>query len=459
MQLVKAEVLKELERYIDDVDYSKYNLADILISPLYLESIKAEDESVFECIKRRLYKLNMILHGFFMQDLPTDKYAVVICPSTYSHIKQLYPVAKVLMNRKVSYIWITNRSKLAIRLNELNENHHYFKGFYGVRSLFRNSDKSRLLKSLSTFTGSKRLKQIWKKVFWQNLSYATSLVHFFESIAMRFDSRCLIVGNDLTLEGRAATKAFKQRSLITTCIQHGEMSGALDSKHVVDIFFLYGIAMKRYLEEKNYNVEFVVSGAPYLDSKVFERNAIMDSRSDILIALSGPGNNTSYKQHDLFGKSIYRLACQYSDCKILIKLHPKDKIDYYPVELGTLSNVKFVIQHNDSDDIFHWLGHCKLLITGASMTAIEAMKLGVPVISMDYLNEYSAIDFVNKAVVVSVSSERQLLDVVSRLLNDQSFVESVTNNASVYADNYFHQHDKFSASEFIVERIVQRICM
>jgi hypothetical protein len=68
-------------------------------------------------------------------------------------------------------------------------------------------------------------------------------------------------------------------------------------------------------------------------------------------------------------------------------------------------------------DIFDWLQGCSMILTGASTTAIEAMALDIPVITMDYCNELYSIDFIDAGATVHVTDASGLLAAVKNLLS------------------------------------------
>jgi predicted glycosyltransferase len=68
-------------------------------------------------------------------------------------------------------------------------------------------------------------------------------------------------------------------------------------------------------------------------------------------------------------------------------------------------------------DIFDWLQGCSMILTGASTTAIEAMALDIPVITMDYCNELYSIDFIDAGATIHVTHASGLVAAVRQVMS------------------------------------------
>ena len=64
--------------------------------------------------------------------------------------------------------------------------------------------------------------------------------------------------------------------------------------------------------------------------------------------------------------------------------------------------------HGFPRGIIEWLQGCSVVLTGASMVAVEAMLIGVPVITMDFCNEIREVDFIDFGMTTHVTTPEAL---------------------------------------------------
>lgn len=215
-----------------------------------------------------------------------------------------------------------------------------------------------------------------------------------------------LVFNDLTITGRIISLLLQETGCKTCYVMHGLLSDEfIESIHIADEFFIFGEYTRPILVKRGLNTNHIHTiGAPYLD--YYRHHQPMDKLKDVvlnkhtknksiaLVLLSGRGHTTSSIHHD---KIINLLNEVIEECKdqyyFVFKLHKKDYIDFYQL-LYKNKNIEnnFAIYpfdcFNSSESIFDWLSISDLIITGASTTALEAMYLKKPVITVDLMAEY-----------------------------------------------------------------------
>jgi hypothetical protein len=258
----------------------------------------------------------------------------------------------------------------------------------------------------------------------QMLPLAAQAVANARTLLDRLKPRVLVVGNDLIIEGQAGCRVAAQRGVPTAMFTHGAIaSEPLQSLHRANRILVRGRVVQRVLEEQGIEPErIVVCGAPNLDNRPRQTGRIhpalrseLDLRPDrpwILVATSGPGHVISHRHHEQVVAGLVRLSRALPDVPVVVKLHPKDRLAYYDAALQACRDTKLhVISIRDRRfprDIFEWLNGCKLLLTGASAAAIEAMLMDVPVITMDYCGETAGVPFIEAGATMHVRSVEAL---------------------------------------------------
>lgn len=439
--------------------HRSWNLVDLLLSPIYLDLISTTPANnsilwrIGGLLKRGLGRCR-IGGGV---DFTFGHSDVIFWPAEFNHLDQMFPVASQLTLQKVSVLLVFNKKKLHGRIERSGFAYYYLNNWNTKYSRDLNRSFRRDLRSFERCFN--RVQDINHKkligVLRNNISLVSNLIAFNEFVIERLKPRGLVVGYDITVEGRVATTVFNRYGIFSCAIQHGDMSGALHGHHIVDNFFVSGQMLKDKWERVNAMTEFVVTGSPFLDEKLINAHGSLETipkllglpRTNpyILVAFSGPGNNTSFKHHLQLIHAIYQLNKKIPHANVIVKLHSKDNFGFYSaISSSHSSNTVTVVQKHKAhlpSSIFDWLRGADLLVTGASTAAIEAMILSIPVISLDLNNEYSDIGFVSESACIRINSEDSLIETVREIFMNPEAFAAEKHRMNEYAFRYFGHVD------------------
>lgn len=140
-----------------------------------------------------------------------------------------------------------------------------------------------------------------------------------------------------------------------------------------------------------------------------------------------------------------RLSTRFPSVTFVAKLHPKDKIEYYREAQKKVS--RFIVAFNQPNesglptDIFYWLQGCSLVLTGASAVAVEAMLMDVPVITVDFADELSNVDFIESGATIHVKTFMELEVAMHRVLHSPEQLAGVKHQATRFLANTFDIRD------------------
>lgn len=246
----------------------------------------------------------------------------------------------------------------------------------------------------------------------------------------------MIIGNDLTLSGRAMAYLMKDYGVRTMSIMHGSVSSdPLHFYHVVDHFLTFGESSANELAEKSIEkVNFHNTGAPHYDRILKDRELLLIDKStssipnepiEVLIATSGPGHSVSLAHHFGILRTLVTLVNTCQNVKFIIKLHRKDKRSYY-TELEALTNVQIIDSTSSglpAQKIDYWIQKCAFVISGASTVVFESMLLNKPVIVLDLNQEFTKYEFIKNGIVPCADSPQQLIELSEKLLNTDEYPE------------------------------------
>lgn len=371
---------------------------------------------------------------------------VVFWPREPTHIKVQVPVAKELLALGISATFIANKPKVVRDIHGRGFPVTYTHSAWSseIRSA-RNkcqrmlNDYDRLpILSLPDFPVQCENMLVFdylrRKIVQLMPSVCENLV-ITDLLVNHIRPNVLVVGNDLTLEGRTATLRALFKSLPTASIMHGNVLGILHNYHIVDKYMVFGPGDKRRLTENRVPATRVtVTGPPYLDGlhlqthrfhPIIQRKLnLSTSRPVVLVAMSGSGDSVSLQHHLRMIEYLMRLSAELVDVTFVAKLHRKDRLEHYMCVRSQVIDDKLVIIPSDEpgypSDIFDWLRGVSLVITGASTVAVEAMLMQVPVVTMDFMDELRNIHFIDSGATHHVRSFDALRSTVDTLLSEIS---------------------------------------
>lgn len=410
---------------------------------------------------------------------------VLFLPREPSHVLVQVPVAKILKQNGISYQFVTNAPLVFSDLFRVKERAIYWpavlKKFLPQQSLiFQNNIKvldenpgielplpNEWVMSQEDFCSS--MRAFLKK---QRLLLAKS-VFAIEGLMDVCHPKVLVIGNDLTPEGRIACFTAKKRSIPTVMPMHGAItSDPVHQFHLADRIFAFGLMAKEQLIKMNFPENKIeVTGSPHLDSmpsqtgeinpRLKRKCRLTQGNPWVLVATSGPGHSVSFEHHQVIIKNLIRLASERRDILFLVKLHKKDQQRWYQEELQKTSISNFKILSYGTRGvpfrIYDWLQGCPLVLTTASTVAPEAILMDVPVITMDFMNAFQGIDFIDQKVTTHAQTYEELKRSVDKVLSKKPYDETLLDRVRVFKEGYFYKRDG-KASERIaisIQRIIK----
>lgn len=253
-----------------------------------------------------------------------------------------------------------------------------------------------------------------------------------EQLLARAQPRVLVAGNDLLPEGRALCRVAAAQGIPVAVLAHGTLTyEALHGMHCGRPMLVFGQSHRRTLLALGMPAEAIlVVGPPHLDALPRQTGQLhpqlqrmLHLAADapyVLVATSGPGHKISHDHHRLVIEHVMRLSAALPQATFVAKLHPKDHPRYYrqvaPRVPGQRLHVVRRTARGFPASIFDWLQGCSLVLTGASTVAIEAMLVGVPVVTMDFCREVSDVDFIDAGATRHVEDYDALLAAVGQRL-------------------------------------------
>jgi hypothetical protein len=396
----------------------------------------------------------------------SNNFEILFWPIEQNHFDQQIPVAKQLqsLGKKVSFVISNDKFIEVLILNKIP--YIQFTNSFSFVSGIKNFVKLIFcLFKLGYCQIKSRSKARFVEVgFLQFFPFIYQTLEVSKKVISLFQVKAVFVGYDISIQGRVAALFFKSNNIKTYSIMHGTLGPEYLLKcMVVDKFFLFGsLDYKKLLlvgvDEKSISL----SGAPYLDKLFFniDKYKVEDLKYNfkrrVLIALSGSGTSVSLENHLQMINWLEQLVKLYSNCLFIIKLHRKDKEEYFE-SLLKFSNVELVSKnHEKANDVFYWISTSELIITGASTVGLECHLLGKPSICIDPLGELKSTYYIPDGRIEYFSSYSKLsLTFDSFIRNGVNFKEE--KYYSELVSDYFFKFDGKS-SERVVNTLIEDLC-
>jgi UDP-N-acetylglucosamine 2-epimerase len=199
---------------------------------------------------------------------------------------------------------------------------------------------------------------------------------------------------------------------------------------VPDRLMVYGPKHKRSLVSWNWPTEIVkVTGQPRYDAlnKVGDfydkekiRKDLKISPNKKFVLMTTQSHGLSLKVHELTVRESYRMARELSDeIDLRIKLHPNERKDRVKIDMYRDIGIEegfepYILQDEDTVGLIY---SSDILMQNHSTTAIEAILMDKPVISMNF-TDGDLLGIVGKGASLEVKSQGELSDAVKSILQN-----------------------------------------
>jgi hypothetical protein len=393
---------------------------------------------------------------------------VLFWPQLSTHLKQHLPIAQSLRSMGVSTGFLFNRPLEFERVRSVEPNTAFAARAWGRQMAAANHRGKLAVKALACDPGVELpqfLRDVpraeWIDALRDTLAMAMPAVY--EVAAMthaaleQLRPEVLVVGNDITLEGRAQCTIARGYGVPTVCPMHGIVSGEpLQGAHVADAVLVYGQRSRRDLIALGESPRRIhVCGAPNLVHRTRQTGKVhprirqflqlADGQPWVLLATSGPGHSVSVGHHARVIEAVMRLSVAMPEVRFVAKLHPKDRLDYYRAAQRRVPESRLMTFTNKSSaaprELTEWLQGCTAVITGGSAAGLDAMLMDVPVVSIDLAGELTGVDFIESGASQHVRDEPGLRAAVERAVCNAESLADVRSRAEAFLKEAFFALD------------------
>ncbi len=205
----------------------------------------------------------------------------------------------------------------------------------------------------------------------------------------------------------------------------------------------------------------VVTGRPTYDALVraegrFDRDEIcrrlkLDPARKIVVYCT---ENLPLRDTERVARAVCRAMKSFSDVQFIIKVHPSElSTSIYNKVAGEIG-VRVLV--TKEENIYEVLFTCDLMVTGFSTTALDAMILDKPVISINFTGLPDPIPFAESGAAIGVYREGDLEPAIRGGLYDDSVKERLCNDREkfVYEQTYLKDGKATGRIVDLIEQMV-----
>ena len=447
-----------------------YNFINFSFLKIYLHTKGREKYKVndIDFFKRLLYTLKEIFKAYnrLKRVLKGSSFNSIIVINEASHLKHAVPLKEDI--KDYNPLFITNKARyIKVIADSFNTNNVVYIPITIIKAeKFRTLEIEKLLADFNI--SSNEVNSIAEML---NESYRNYNLtkRFIKAITKTNKIQFVYIFNDLLFSGRAIVDICNKMGIKTYYLMHGLLSDEfIENLHICDNYLVFGDYTRNILVKKEgiTNEKIVTLGAPYLREQLktkqpdFFKEEITDKlpkeKKVALILLSGPGHTVSEEHHKKILELLEELTeSKQKDYHFLFKLHGKDNIDYYKNIISAKGEVYKFDHFRSKETIFDWIRAADVIITGASTTALEAMYMGKPVITIDLQGEFEdETAFIQQGATYHCRSINEVYVVMDNLL-ENSF--TIPKESKAIVNQYFA--DFSHIQEFHKELLPQQVAV
>lgn len=383
--------------------------------------------------------------------LKNKSFNCIIIINESSHLKHAIPLKEDI--KDFEPLFITNKTRYIKAISEnFNTNDVvYIPKIITQTTKFKSAEIQKLFTEFSIDTSEVNAIADMLNDNYKNYDLTKS---FIDTITAENKIKFVYVFNDLLYTGRVIIDLCNNKGIKTYYLMHGLLSDEfIENLHICNSYLVFGDYTKDILSKKDgiTSDKVITLGAPYLREQLkakqadfFEKEITANLPKDkkiALVLLSGPGHTVSLEHHKVILKLLENLiADKKQEYYFVFKLHGKDFIEYYDniiegVETKENSKVYKFNHFNGRDTIFDWIKIADVIITGASTTALEAMYIGKPVLTVDLKEEFEhETEFIQQGATYHCRTQEEVYKMLDNLLENNF---SISHEAKGVVNQYF----------------------
>jgi len=149
--------------------------------------------------------------------------------------------------------------------------------------------------------------------------------------------------------------------------------------------------------------------------------------------------------------SVVKTVRQFPDHTLVIKLHPSEDVDNYRYATEDPDNVIFV----KDIGLTELINRSDMVITDISTIGLEAIMLGMPVITLNYTDKKDAMPYASSGAAIGVYKPDDLKEAIDKILHDEDTQRTLEESRKQFLQDYLYKLDGRSSER--VARLIEKM--
>ncbi|VVB80274.1 Uncharacterised protein [uncultured archaeon] len=378
-----------------------------------------------------------------------------------SQADTLIPVVKQLKRDggvKVRVIAGSPFAKEMLKKNKISYNS--VEGYLSTKKIPRilrevkrfNQGWKKLVKNNSFRYGNKNLWPEVKEKFFQNFLTTIEHIETIKEVIKKEKPGVIITGTDMDTFGKVEVYLANKIGVPSIVSQHG---AAIDCAYyqptLADKFVVWGKLTKEMLIRRGYDKKkiFIAGSTKYDGLPVPKR---VPRGEYILITTQMVSEEEQKKFLEVVIKGTNNLKE-----KILINLHPGQKPDLVKSFLEKYKSKIEIIPGQPPEGINYFIQRCKVLVTICSTTAIDALILKKPVITVNLTGKPDLLPFAKNKAAYGVYADNDFNKALNACLYKKEVIRRLAKNGEKFLKEYIGNNDGRASINFseLIKRVLK----
>lgn len=323
-----------------------------------------------------------------------------------------------------------------------------------ISKIFNEEDIFRNSFSIHNISFWSCIKTSFQKICTMRFNESVERILLLTKLFNFYDISSIFVWIDVGQEEKECILVGKNFSITSIMLQHGRFQtsqiwnkfakflGQFPAPMLSDKQIVWGKITKQYALSHNHNENDILIGGSPRHDKFSNFSSSKNENGIILLATTGTMflstdscvTNSQIKYDDYI-KEICRIVKSIPGKKLVIKSHPSQILRKFVKDIvDEMDSSIPIIENMTNQELFN---SCELLITfNNSTTALEAISLGTPVISLQTEIWAKEDDIAQSNAIVSVDNINDCENAVKKILFNEEFKNELIKNGTIFLNNY-----------------------
>ncbi|MHA1694042.1 MAG: UDP-N-acetylglucosamine 2-epimerase [Candidatus Helarchaeota archaeon] len=315
-------------------------------------------------------------------------------------------------------------------------------------------------------------KRIFKEIL---LNYFPKVLYWTHKISLEFKKykfKLIITSNEYFPETQVFYHFCSLCNVITLFLPHvgiPQLRDEITPKNS-DIIIVDGQVDKEYLVENGVdkNKIKVFGSVLYEDlskEKIKEVNKVKDLITNKIITLDLnkkkillTTNPISFRSNQIILEKVINTLKKIDGIQLIVKLHPREN-GY--LQKKVIKNLRYNTILVKNINIYKIIKSVDILLTQDSVTILDAMVLGTPIICLDFINKrmrYSGRHVYNdEKYIIKAYNENDLYEKLTHFLNNQEELEKYKLKLKSNLNLFLNLKENYSPTQRIIDEIMKLI--